>query len=329
MNGSTPKEPFHAGEVALQTDSGVRERMAVVGSKAVRDHMPDQHRELFERLPSLFVGALDDDGQPWATVLHGPPGFVLTPDCRSLRISKYPAPDDPALAALRVGAPVGLLGIEFHTRRRNRANGWIAAAEDEAWSVRVHQSFGNCPKYIHSREPRAYPERSPEPAVREERRLTDDSRALIASSDTLFIASTSGRRVVPDQLLTEAGAGVDVSHRGGRVGFVEIVPGEEGDELRIPDYSGNSMFNTLGNLLVWPRAGLLFLDFTQGHVLQLAATASLRTGDAELERFPGALRVLALAVHGGWLRRAAVPFAWTAPEPPPQFRASPRDGKPP
>jgi predicted pyridoxine 5'-phosphate oxidase superfamily flavin-nucleotide-binding protein len=301
--------------------------MAAVGNKAIRDYMPDQHRELFERLPTLFVGALDADGQPWATVLHGPPGFVLTPDSGSLRLSKYPAPDDPARDALSVGAPVGLLGIELHTRRRNRANGWIAAAEDDAWSVRVHQSFGNCPKYIHAREPRACPERMPEPAVREERRLSDDARALIASSDTMFIASTSAERLAQNQLLTEAGAGVDVSHRGGRVGFVEIVGGEEGDELRIPDYVGNSMFNTLGNLLVWPLAGLLFLDFTHGHVLQLAATASLSTDKAELERFPDALRVLTLAVHSGWLRRAAVPLTWTAPEPPPQFRAPPRDGE--
>lgn len=325
MKGSTLEGPFHAGEVALQTASGMRERMAAVGSKVIRDYMPDQHRELFETLPTLFVGALDAAGQPWATVLHGPPGFVLAPDSRSLRMSKYPARDDPARAALRVGAPVGLLGIELRTRRRNRANGWIAAAEDDAWSVSVHQSFGNCPKYIHAREPRASLERAPEPALREERRLSDDARALIASSDTMFIASTSAERLVPNQLVTEAGAGVDVSHRGGPVGFVEIVRGQEGDELRIPDYAGNSMFNTLGNLLVWPLAGLLFLDFTQGHILQLTATASLRTYEAELERFPEALRVLTLAVRGGWLRRAAVPFAWTAPEPPPQFRAPPRD----
>jgi predicted pyridoxine 5'-phosphate oxidase superfamily flavin-nucleotide-binding protein len=327
VTGSTPKGPFHAGEVALQTATGMREKMAAAGSKAVRDYMPDQHRELFEKLPLLFVGALDDDGQPWATVLHGPPGFVLTPDSRTLRVSKYPAPDDPARTALRVGAPVGLLGIELHTRRRNRANGSIAAAEDDAWSVRVYQSFGNCPKYIHAREPRAYPERAPQPAVREERRLSDDARALIASSDTLFIATASAERLAPNELVTEGGAGVDVSHRGGRVGFVEIVRGEKGDELRIPDYAGNSMFNTLGNLLVWPRAGLLFLDFTEGHVLELAATASLRSDDAELERFPGALRLLTLAVHGGWLRRAAVPIAWTAPEPPPQFRTPGRDGQ--
>jgi predicted pyridoxine 5'-phosphate oxidase superfamily flavin-nucleotide-binding protein len=295
--------------------------MAAVGNKAIRDSMPEQHREFFEKLPTLFVGALDADGQPWATVLHGPPGFVLTPDSHSLRVSKYPALDDPARAALRVAAPVGLLGIELHTRRRNRANGWITAIGDDAWSVRVHQSFGNCPKYIHAREPRAYLERAPQPAVREERRLSDEARAIIAASDTLFIASTSAERLVPNELATEAGAGVDVSHRGGRAGFVEIVRGEEGDELRIPDYAGNSMFNTLGNLLVYPRAGLLFLDFLQGDVLELAATASLGTDETELERFPGALRLLTLAVQGGWLRRRAVPIAWTAPEPPPQFRA--------
>src|SRR5258707_9217456 len=133
--------PFHAGELALQEATGVRERMAVAGTIAIRDHMPVQHRELFEKLPVIFAGTLDPQGQPWATVLHGSPGFVRTPDSRTLRVGFRPGSCDPAEACLRVGTSVGLLGLEPHTRRRNRANGAIAAADGEGFSVRVTQSF--------------------------------------------------------------------------------------------------------------------------------------------------------------------------------------------
>ena len=71
--------PFHAGEIALQQRAGVHERMATVGRQVIRDHMPDQHRELFEKLPTLLLATLDDAGQPWPTMLAGAPGFVRTP----------------------------------------------------------------------------------------------------------------------------------------------------------------------------------------------------------------------------------------------------------
>ena len=152
-----PPEAFHRGEQALQARVGVRERMAAVGAMVLRDHMPDQHRELFEKLPTLLLGALDASGQPWATMLAGPPGFVHTPHAQRMDIAAAidPAdPADPALAALAAhgtGAPVGVLGLEPHTRRRNRMNGRVAAFGDSGLDVQVVQSFGNCPKYIQRR----------------------------------------------------------------------------------------------------------------------------------------------------------------------------------
>lgn len=313
-------DPFHPGEAALQRATGVRARIAEIGGKLVRDRMPDQHRELFEKLPTLFVGTLDDDGQPWATIVHGAPGFVRTPDATTLVVRARVPADDPARAGLRPGAAVGALGLEPHTRRRNRANGAVTAAEDDAFAIHVHQSFGNCPKYIHAREPAARPGRSPAEATREGPHLGPEARALVAQSDTFFLATSSSGRLTEAVLSTTAGAGVDVSHRGGPAGFVEIERGPAADVLLVPDYTGNFMFNTLGNLLVWRRAGLLFVDFELGHVLQLAADATLRTDDEVLSRFPDADRVLSLVVRGGWLRRSAVPLVWTPPEAPPQLR---------
>jgi predicted pyridoxine 5'-phosphate oxidase superfamily flavin-nucleotide-binding protein len=311
--------PFHAGERTLQDASGVLERMQALGTRIIRDRMPEPHRELFAKLPTLFAGALDADGQPWATVLHGSPGFMQTPDDRTLRIGAYPRAEDPASAGLRVGAAVGLLGIEPHTRRRNRANGVVTATEAEAWSVHVQQSFGNCPKYIHGRKPVPRPERVPEPVRAEGPLLSERARRLVEQSDTLFIASSSAGRLAADELAVGSSAGVDVSHRGGRAGFVSVQRGRGGtsDQLALEDYPGNSMYCTLGNLLLWPRAGLLFVDWEHGDLLQLAVSATVVRGEAS--------RLLRLDVRSGFLRPAALPLSWSAPEAPPQFRGPDRD----
>jgi hypothetical protein len=308
--------PFHAGEIALQHRAGVHERMAVVGRQVIRDHMPDQHRELFEKLPTLLLATLDDAGQPWPTMLAGTPGFVRTPDAGTMRIGAHLAEGDPARAGLRTGAAVGVLGLEPHTRRRNRMNGVVSAVEEGGFSVRVVQSFGNCPKYIQGREPEARPDRRPGPVQAEGVRLSDAARDLVARSDTLFIASSSAARIAH---AGDGGAGVDVSHRGGPPGFVAIERGEEGDLLTLPDYVGNHLFNTLGNLMVWPRAGLLWVDWQEGHMLQIAATAQIVHEGAALAAFPGALRLLQLQVrHGRW-RPEALPLAWSAAQPALQF----------
>jgi len=147
------ESPYHAGEQAVQARAGVRERAERAGRRMIRDFMPDQHRELFERLPYLLVGSIDDRGRPWASILVGWPGFIATPDARTMTIAARPAPGDPLAVNLRPGAPVGLLGIELDTRRRNRMNGTVTGVGAGSFSVRVGQSFGNCPQYIQARAP--------------------------------------------------------------------------------------------------------------------------------------------------------------------------------
>lgn len=312
--------PFHAGEVALQARLGVHERLAAVGRTIIRDHMPDQHRELFSQLPTLLVGALDDGGQPWATMLTGAPGFVTSPDARTLQVMDLPAADDPVAALIKAGAPLGLLGLQPHTRRRNRMNGRVSAVHATGFSVQVRQSFGNCPKYIQAREPMSRQRVPALPARAESAWLSAHARTLIAAADTLFIASASAAQIGIDRA-----EGVDVSHRGGLPGFVKVVDDDRaGSRLVLPDYQGNFMFNTLGNLEQWPRAGLLFIDPTTGDVLQLAVTTTLQHEGPELTAFPGAQRLLHARVsHGVW-RAATLPLAWSAPQYAPQFAASPR-----
>lgn len=313
---------FHAGEQAWQNEVGVRERLAAVGRMVIRDHMPDQHRELFGKLPTLLLAVQDANGQPWATMLQGPPGFIDSPDARTLRIHALPAADDPVRPWLTAGASVGLLGLEPHTRRRNRANGRLQAVGPDSVEVAVVQSFGNCPKYIHARRPQPDATLRPQAAEALGPMLDEAAIAWLRRADTFFIATASAAR--PGSDWTE---GVDVSHRGGRPGFVHVevhaaahaVGGAECLRLTVPDYSGNLHFNTLGNLRVWPQAGLLVPDFDDGSLLQLAADASVTTEGPALADHPGALRLLHLDVRGGWRRPQALPLRWTPAEPPPQL----------
>jgi uncharacterized protein len=213
-------------------------------------------------------------------------------------------------ALLHDGAGVGLLGLEPHTRRRNRMNGRVLALGATGFEVGVLQSFGNCPKYIVARQPLVITDRVAEAPRPLSAALDAQTLALLRRTDTLFIASAS--RAAPDQA---DGDGVDVSHRGGPPGFVQVSPTAAGWRLTLPDYLGNHLFNTLGNLLAWPHAGLLVVDPDSGDVLQLAADAAVQV-DATGRR-------LQLDLRHGWWRAAALPLRWSAPQAPPQFSLGP------
>jgi len=280
--------PFHAGERAAQAHAGAAPRNA-----AIRDWMPDQHRSFFAALPFVLVASTDADGWPVATILAGPPGFLASPDPSTLRIAAVPDRDDPAAAWFRPGAPIGLLGIDLATRRRNRANGVIAAATDSALVVAVTQSFGNCPQYIHIRDLSAVPIGAASPELMD--RLDPAAHDAIATTDTLFVATSGGAE------------GVDISHRGGKPGFVRV----DGDTLTIPDFSGNRYFNTLGNLLLDPRAALLIADFSSGDLLHVQGRTEIVWDVPAGERLAGAERLWRLRVTRAWRRRGALPLRWS------------------
>lgn len=279
--------PFHTDELAAQLRAGFNP-----SGSGIRDFMPEQHRSFFAALPYLFVASLDRDGWPIATLLEGEPGFVSSSDPRTLEIQALPRPDDPANDAIRIGNEIGILGIDFTTRRRNRANGVVSQLSATALTIAVKQSFGNCPQYIQSRATsRAQLVSS---AARKLESLDAPSRALIERSDTLFVASRSRSDVGP-------AGGADISHRGGRPGFVRV----DDDTLSIPDFRGNRYLNTLGNLLGEPRASLLFLDFETGDLLQLQGLASIDWTPSAAERVTGAERIWRLRITQAWYRQNA------------------------
>src|SRR5690349_7367270 len=219
---NTPTNPWHAGEREMQARLGMVERMAVVGPRLIRDFMPDEHREFFAQRPFILIESVDEHGDAWASVLAGAPGFARSPDPRTLTLSI----DATATPGLAVGRAVGLLGIEPHTRRRNRMNGTIASMCHAELTIAVEQSFGNCPKYIHPRKLLPRPAGPKLPIVRFDG-LDTAARAQIAAADTFFVTSHADVGTARQ---------VDISHRAGPVGFVQI---DVAGQLTIPDYSGN------------------------------------------------------------------------------------------
>ncbi len=259
---SITEEPFHAGEQAVQERFGVRARLQEIGPRLMRTFLTDEHRAFFPQLDFVVVGVVDEDGRPRATIVDG---GAQSPTPKTLSFA-LPAAADPAAARMNVGAPIAVLGLQPHTRRRNRANGVVGAGAEGRVVVDVRATFGNCPKYIAPRRARRAPK---EPAQTEKHsHLTASDVEWIRGADTFFIASAHVE--AGDDV---AAHGVDVSHRGGPAGFVGVASGAEGDVLWVPDYQGNFYFNTLGNLEVNPHAGLVFVR--DGDLLQLSVDVDI------------------------------------------------------
>ncbi|WP_137806701.1 pyridoxamine 5'-phosphate oxidase family protein [Pseudomonas sp. G(2018)] len=291
--------PWHAGEKAMHEKVGIAENMEAYGQRVIRDYMPDQHRDFYRQLPFMIVGAVDTQGRPWATLLEGPEGFVTSPDPRRLVLGTKLDPQDPAASGFDAGSAIGLLGIELHTRRRNRINGIVQQGDAGRLEVAVEHSFGNCPQYIQQRTYTREDIRRKEQGARQDFTLMDETlREMIRKADTFFVASY----IEHDDGLRS----VDVSHRGGRPGFIKVT----GNRLTIPDYAGNLHFNTLGNLQLNPVAGLLFVDFVSGDVLQLSGTTELISNSPMMGAFKGAQRLWTLDVQQAVLRPRALSIHW-------------------
>ncbi len=300
------ESPFHAGERAIHARFGAQERMDQQGRRAIRDYLPDQHRQFFAQLPYVMVGTVDTDGNPWASILVGEPGFLFSPDRRTLQVTAKPLLGDPLATTLAESIDIGLLGIELHTRRRNRLNGKVTGTHTEGFEVQVRQSFGNCPQYIQARlfEPSEANPAAPK-LVHQVTTLGAVEQAMIAAADTFFIATAYQDRSAGDA------RGVDVSHRGGKPSFVRV---DDDQTLTVPDFSGNFYFNTFGNLELNPRAGLLFVDFARGNLLYLTGTAEVIWEGAEIATYEGAERLFRFRLKQGYRVEGSLPLHWSTPD---------------
>ncbi|NYI97599.1 hypothetical protein HNR12_003876 [Streptomonospora nanhaiensis] len=268
------------------------------GSAKVGAALPRVAADFLCRQRLAVIGAPDARGAVWAGPLAGEPGFVTAPDDRTVVARREPVPGDPLALLFAEEHPIGVLAIEPASRRRMRVNG-LARQEGDRLVIRTEQVYANCPKYIQARGAEAAPKAAaPRPAA-ESTALSPAQRAWIAGADTFFVATHA------------AGLGADASHRGGRPGFVAVA-----DERRLswPDYAGNSMYMTLGNLELDPRAGLLFLDWERGATLQVTGRASVDWNPERAAAEPGAQRVVDFEVEHVVQIDGAVPLRWGPPE---------------
>jgi predicted pyridoxine 5'-phosphate oxidase superfamily flavin-nucleotide-binding protein len=278
--------------MAAQERSGGRLKAEAVG-RTVQDGMAPAAREFLQQLPFVVVGAEAQQGEIWTTYLVGEPGFARADGDRTVIIEGGILPGDPLAETLRkVGGAIGMIGIEPSSRRRIRINGQIVAVDGDALTISTDEVYANCPKYIQGRN--FAPSDTREPGeVQRSRQLDDCQRGWIESSDTLFIATVHAEQ------------GADCSHRGGMPGFVRV---HDKHRLSFPDYAGNFMFQTLGNLEVDSRAGLVFADHESGTLVHLTGNARVDWTDERRAEFEGAQRVVDFEVKSVIERPGILPL---------------------
>lgn len=240
----------------MQRRAGALEEAAAVG-RIIGDTLPRGVERFLARQRLAVAASLDARGRVWASLLTGPTGFIQPVDPQLLRLATQPGAGDPLADNLEARPELGLLVLDPTTRQRMRFNG-RGERRPEGLFLLVDQAYGNCPKYIQLRQPESDGDVAGAAPARISTTLDERQQSAIARADTFFIASFHRE------------GGADASHRGGRPGFVRVL-GE--GRLAFDNYAGNAMFNTLGNLVVQPQSGLLFVDFETGDLLQLTGRA--------------------------------------------------------
>lgn len=274
-------DPYHAGEIAVQERAGVRAMARKIGA-GIHDAIAPGLASFLAGRDLAVVGARDDRGRVWASLLTGSPGFLRVRGPVTLLVDAVLPAGDPLARALVEGASVGLIAIDLATRRRARVNGTIRWTGERSFAVEVRQAYGNCPKYIQQREVAVTVKPASDlPSPSRSASLDRRQQEWIARADTFFVATA------------HAEAGADASHRGGAPGFVRAA------EKRIvwPDYAGNTMFQTLGNLAADGACGLLFLDFESGATLQASGRARIDWDATHAASLAGAERLVEMAVE--------------------------------
>ncbi|TCC45027.1 pyridoxamine 5'-phosphate oxidase [Kribbella capetownensis] len=259
---NTPSQTtgFHEGELAVQTRAGLRDAASRLEGMLAPVSLTGGRAAILGLQSFAVLVARDEQHRLWASPLVAQPGF-LAGHGQLLLVKTKPAPAD-ALHNLAPDQAAGVLAIDLERRRRVRVNGWITDVAENGLTLDVHEAFGNCPSYVQPRQITQGPSRPVSPthsALAAGGGLTDEARRIITTADMFFLGTEHPTR------------GADASHKGGSPGFVQV----DGADVIWPDYAGNNMFNSMGNLNIDPTAALLFIDFESGDVLQLTGRATL------------------------------------------------------
>jgi predicted pyridoxine 5'-phosphate oxidase superfamily flavin-nucleotide-binding protein len=294
------RSAYHTGEIEMQTRAGTRGEAARM-SDGILPALPGRMPGYLARQTMAAFGTVDPAGRVWASLLAGPPGF-LEADGDSALLIRDPRRDtgekNIAWTNLTAGGPLGVLAINLAERRRLRINGPAMVEPKGAIRLTVEEFFGNCPKYIQARTAEEHSYGAFEEAAgsfSSGDAFTEAQGETIRSVDTFFLASRN------------PGGGADVSHRGGRPGFVNV---EGAQRLSWGDFSGNGMFQTLGNILLDTHVGLVFPDFQRGSVLQLTGRAKVLDDPQSCAAFAGAERVVEFELDEVGESPGRIPVGW-------------------
>ena len=207
------------------------------------------------------VSSIMDDGQVWVMSIFGKEGDITALLESQILISPASIPKHDVLhSAIQLpGTPLSMLGIDLMKRNHHRINGATTISKCDATGLhfQVWDYSPNCPKYINRRE--IIPSTTPmnKAAIREEHTiLTKSDRDFVQSIDTLWIGSYAPN------------AGANVNYRGGTPGFIRVT---SDSSIEWPEYRGNGMFYTSGNLDVNDRAGVTLVDFDTGSMIQMTS----------------------------------------------------------
>lgn len=253
---------YHHGELEIQEMAG-EQIQANSNGRVITNKIIKGAINFIEKQTMAVVSSVDSEEKVWTSLLIGDYGFVSVPNENSLTFHNdkiYSDPEDPYFKNCKENSSIGSLFIELETRRRFRINGVVSTASNKI-NITVLEAYPNCPKYIQQRiisSPENFKKATPIKSMGET--FTPSILTWVTTADTLFVGSQGPNKRI------------DASHRGGNPGFVEIL-----DELtlKIPDYAGNSMYNTFGNIAQNPNTGLLFIDFKNKKTLQLTGKATL------------------------------------------------------
>ncbi|MCH4569771.1 pyridoxamine 5'-phosphate oxidase family protein [Bacillus sp. ES1-5] len=271
---------FHSGERAVHNMLGVQ-KIANTASTMIQPIMTKKIMTFLNGRNSFMISSKDEKGRVWSSFLAGKEGIIQAVECDLIKINVGINEGDPLFTNILHNKEVGIIVIDFASRIRIRINGSVVNKfSDGSFEIKTEQVFGNCPKYIQARN-FTYNETvvGGTKQFNKQYALNEKQQKLISQADTFIIASSSSE------------GKLDISHRGGMPGFIHIISEQK---IVFPDYSGNMLFNTLGNIIENPNVGLLFFDFANGDTLQLTGKASIiwDVDESSLSRFPGAQRLI-------------------------------------
>jgi len=275
MANDLDRAAWHDGELAVRERVGVR-----LAGDGLHSSISSGAAQFLGQQRLAVFASVDAEGRTWASLRMGKPGFIRAVDALTVQTEPLTLDGDPLIANLKQNPDVGLLAIDPSVRRRMRVNGVAEVMKDDSLRIRAQQVYGNCQQYIQERVLESTAAPSSAGTVSRGSELNAEQRNWIARADTLFIASAH-----PEN-------GADASHRGGNPGFIKAISGKK---IIIPDYQGNLMFNTLGNISVNPRVGLVLPDFERGRTLQLTGRATI-DWDSDRSAFPRAERLLVFEI---------------------------------